>query len=73
MSPKYTKFITDTTVFTGLGAFAFTVISDAVFTTLSGYSVSGSSSGLTFLAGTTIYGNFQNVTLASGSIVLYSL
>lgn len=50
---------------------AILIVSAAVFTTLAGMG-GDSVSGVTFPAGVTIYGSFTTVTLASGSIVLYS-
>lgn len=73
MSPKFTTIVSDTTAFKKQSVFAITMITDTVFSVLDGFSIYGSASGITFPAGLTIYGNFQDITLASGSAILYSL
>lgn len=70
MSPSRTTLETGTSAHTGLSCFAFTVLSDAVFTTLTGMS-GDTIGGATFPAGVTIFGNFTAITLASGSIIIY--
>lgn len=70
MSPSRTVLETGTTAHTGLACFAITILSDVVFTTLTGMS-GDALTAVTFPAGITIYGNFTAVTLASGSAVLY--
>ncbi len=65
--------VTDTTAVTG-SFIAFQVLTDAVFTVLTGLTVNTGSTigGGTFPKGSVIFGNFTAATLASGSIVLYS-
>lgn len=50
---------------------AINIIADAVFTTLTGMT-GDALAGVTFAAGTWIYGKFTAVTLASGKAVLYT-
>lgn len=50
---------------------AINIIADAVFTLLTGMS-GDTVAGVTFAAGTWIYGKFTAVTLASGKAVLYT-
>jgi hypothetical protein len=61
----------DTSVRNGLQVTAIQVISDAVFTTLTG-NLTGFS-GVTFPAGTVIRGYFTAITLASGTIIAYNI
>lgn len=69
MAPRKVQLETGTTVNTG-SIYAITIVSAAVFTTLTGMS-GDTLAGVTFPAGITIYGNFTVVTLASGSALLY--
>lgn len=52
---------------------AITILESAAFTTLTDSTRDGTSSitGVTFSAGTTIYGNFTVIKLASGSAMAY--
>jgi len=59
-----------TTALTGLRAGAITMLSDTVFSTLTGMA-GDSVGGVTFPKGVTIYGQFTAITLTSGSIVFY--
>lgn len=72
MSPKKTILETGTTVHTGLACFAIACVTDVTFTTLVGLT-GDSVSGVTFPKGLTIFGNFNEVTLASGSALFYTL
>lgn len=65
-----TEIITDTAVHTGPYA-GFTVTAAAVFTTLTGPAHTGSFGAATIAAGTTIYGWFTTITLASGAVLAY--
>jgi hypothetical protein len=62
--------IANTTPRTGLEVSAISIISDAVFTTLTG-NLSGYAA-ITFPAGTLIRGSFTQITLASGTIIAYN-
>lgn len=72
-SPYTATLITDTTAFTGPFV-AFQVLTDAVFTVLTGLTVASGSTiaGGTFPKGAVIPGVFSACTLASGSIVVYA-
>lgn len=61
--------ISDTSAKTGTWS-AVQVLSDAVFTLFTG-SITGYAT-VTYPAGTTLYGNFTAITLASGSVVAYT-
>ena len=61
---------THTTASLGLPCFAISFVTATVFTTLTGMS-GDSIAGVTFPAGLTIFGQFSEVTLASGSVVIY--
>lgn len=63
------QLITDTTAVTGSFK-AISVVSDCVFTTLTG-NMTGTITGVTFPAGFTLYGEFTAITLASGSVIAY--
>lgn len=63
------QLIANTTVTTGTFV-AITIITNAVFTTLTG-SIAGMDS-TTFPAGVTLFGNFTTVTLASGKVIAYT-
>lgn len=63
-------FYANTTVRTGQTWCAVQVITAAVFTTLTG-TLNNSIAGVSFPAGTIIYGRFTTITLASGSVVAY--
>lgn len=69
--PAQSRLETGTTPLTGNFS-AILIVTNAVFTLLGGMS-GDSVAGVTFPAGVTLYGNFTAVTLASGSIVLYTL
>jgi hypothetical protein len=70
MAPGRTYLETGTTAHTNLACFAILIVEDTVFTTNSGLS-GDSFVAVTFVAGSTLYGNFRDVTLASGSVILY--
>lgn len=59
----------DTSAHTALSVIAFTVLADAVFTVCTG--ITGTST-ITFPKGVTIYASISAITLASGTIVVYS-
>lgn len=63
----------DTTARTGTW-FAVTVIEDAVFAIITDATRTGTAdlTGVTFSAGTTIYGSFTAITLTSGTIIAYN-
>lgn len=67
-------FINSTTTYNG-NWYAIQVLTNATFTTLS-FSSNGwtgdSISGYAFPAGTTIFGNFSTIKLASGSVIAYT-
>lgn len=73
-------FINDTAANSGPFG-AITAISDTTFTTLtSGFldngstpTMSGDLEEMALIAGTTIFGNFTTVTLATGSVIAYKL
>ena len=76
MSPSKTVLETGTTAHTteslGSPCVAIGIVSDTIFTTLTG--VTGDAlTAVTFPAGMIIYGNFSAVTLTSGSVLLYLL
>jgi hypothetical protein len=71
MAPSKTTLVTDTTAQTGLKCFCVQVVADAVFTTLTG--LTGSPAGVTFTAGSLLWGNFSAVTLASGKVLIYEV
>jgi hypothetical protein len=63
----------DTTARTGAW-FAITILADVVFTTLTDATLDGTAiAGVTFSAGSTIYGNFTAITLASGTAIAYKV
>jgi hypothetical protein len=66
--------ITDTTACTGRW-FAIQIVTDTAFTTLTDptMSIVGALAGLSFSAGTIIFGAFSAITLASGSVLAYKL
>lgn len=68
MAPAHTEVYATTAAHKNLNAFAFTVVADVIFTANDG--VTGFS-GVTFPAGMTVYANMNNITLASGTIVVY--
>lgn len=53
--------------------FAIQVITNAVFTTLTGNLSGDGYGGQTFPAGTVIYGSFTSVQLASGCVIAYQV
>ena len=57
------------------GWYAITVITAAVFATLTGNQTTNSDTmtGVTFPVGTIIYGNFNAITLTSGSVLALAL
>lgn len=61
---------TDTTAVTGTFA-AITVLSDAVFTSLTRASTTGSLGSTTIPAGVTIFGDITGYQLASGAVIAY--
>lgn len=65
--------ITNTTAVTPTYPFyAVTVLSDAVFASLSGQNIDGQAlTGFTVPAGTTIFGAFGTVQLTSGKVICY--
>lgn len=71
-SPSKSTLETGTTALTGLHCFAFVIINDAVFTTLTGMS-GDALTAISFKAGTLVEGNFTAITLASGAIVIYEM
>ena len=69
-NPNAVAYLTGTAPQTGTFT-AIDILTDTVFTTLTG--MNGSSiSGVTFTAGRIIYGPFTTITLASGSVLVYS-
>jgi len=64
--------LNDTSVHTGKW-FAITIISDAIFTTLTSSNLTGSTTGITFPAGIQIYGDFTTITLTSGTVLAYKV
>ena len=60
----------DTAAHTGQTWSSVQVLSAAVFTTLTG-TLNNSIAGVSFPAGTIIYGRFTTITLASGAVVEY--
>lgn len=63
-------------IVTGTGAntgewYAIQVIEDAAFSALTGFQLQGTWTGVTFAAGTIIYGRFTAFTLSSGKVVAY--
>jgi len=63
--------ITGTTAKTG-SWYAVQVVADVVFSTLTGNLGGDTYAGVTFAAGTVIYGSFTAITLASGKVIAYS-
>ena len=51
--------------------YAIQVIEDAAFSALTGFQLQGTWTGVTFAAGTIIYGRFTAFTLSSGKVVAY--
>jgi hypothetical protein len=51
---------------------AIQCLTETTFTTLTGYSLDGTWTGVAFPAGTVIYGNFTAFTLTSGSVIAYN-
>lgn len=68
-SPSAGLTISDTSAHTGTFN-AITIVSDAVFTALTG-TITGYGT-ITYPAGITLYGSFTSITLASGVVVAYS-
>ncbi len=72
MSPSKVTLETGTTALTSLRCFAITCITATEFATLTGLR-GDSLSGVSFPAGLTLYGNFTEVTLTSGSVLIYEV
>jgi len=65
------EYINDTASHTG-NFHAITIVSDAVFTTLTDSTRTGNSIGTdVFIAGLTIFGKFTEIQLASGKVIAY--
>jgi len=68
---KYIKDTTPMTPTSGLNFYAIHIITDTVFTTLTGTLSGTGLEGDTFVAGTILYGRFTAITLTSGSVIAY--
>jgi len=53
--------------------YAIQIVSAAVFSNLTGNLGGDAYTGVTFPAGTTIYGAFSSVTLTSGTVIAYRI